>query len=293
MNVHEPVGELLLSQARHDAAGAAEQTGVQIVTAQGADDCRRVADLLDQVWQVPSDHDVLDVSTLVGFTHSGCYVAMACDAASQVVIAASVGFFGPPGTPLHSHIAGVVPGGAGRGVGRALKLHQRAWSLERGVDQITWTYDPLVARNAWFNLITLGARADAYYPDHYGVMTDGLNAGQASDRMLIRWDLRRAPSPADPIAGARHTVLADIEDRPGPVDVEVPADCGAAQIAVPGDIEALRISDRDLAIAWRQATRAAFVPLLAAGWQVTGIERPARYLLTRAHRSEPTDQEHR
>jgi predicted GNAT superfamily acetyltransferase len=220
-------------------------------------------------------------------------VALACDAASQVVIAAGVGFFGPPGSPLHSHIAGVVPGGVGRGVGRALKLHQRAWSLERGVDQITWTYDPLVARNAWFNLVTLGARADAYYPDHYGVMTDGLNAGQASDRMLIRWDLRRDPSPADPIAGARHTVLADVEGRPGPVDVEVPGGCVAAEIAVPGDIEALRLSDRELAIAWRQATRSAFVPLLGAGWQVTGIEWPARYLLTRAHRSEPTDQEHR
>ncbi len=250
-------------QAWERASAAANRAGVEVMIATGAADCQEISDLFNEVWESPVGIDVLEQSTMVALAHSGNYVGVARNDTAQMV-GASLGFFGPPGRPLHSHIAGVLAADAGRGVGRALKLHQRAWCLQHGIDAITWTFDPLVARNASFNMITLGARAVAYYPDHYGAMTDGLNAGHASDRMMIRWDLLESLAP--------------------------PSSAGATEITrvfVPPDIEALRRSDPAAAVAWRAQSREAFTSLMAAGWQVTDFERPDTYVLTRA--SQPSD----
>src|SRR5215213_7578305 len=128
--------------------------------------------------------------------HAGNYVAGAFSGTR--LVGASAGFFtAPPDPELHSHITGVAPGGQHHGIGFALKVHQRAWALARGVRVVAWTFDPLVARNAWFNLAKLGARPTAYLEDFYGPMTDAINAGMASDRLLLAWAL------ADPaVAGA-------------------------------------------------------------------------------------------
>lgn len=267
----------------------------EIILAINAAQCQRVGALLNEVWQMPSGVDVLELSTLVAYAHSGCYVALAHSPRSGVDIAASVGFFGPPGTPLHSHITGVSRRWSGRGIGRSMKMHQRRWCMERGVEQITWTFDPLVARNAFFNLGTIGARATAYLPDHYGPMSDGLNAGQGSDRMLMTWNLRSAgqatqesrfwdrtgsPGSSRHNTRHRHVALAARGDLPGTPEVTTRPGCTEVEIAIPGDIEGLRRSDPAAARLWREATRACFVPLLQNGWHVTTIERPGRYVLT-------------
>ena len=83
---------------------------------------------------------------------------------------------------MHSHITGVLPGLQSQGLGRLLKQHQREWALAREVGHITWTFDPLVARNAHFNLRVLGARVTEYLVDHYGPMDDGVNRGDETDR---------------------------------------------------------------------------------------------------------------
>lgn len=267
----------------------------EIQVATGAADCHRVAAVLNEVWQMPEGVNVLEVSTLVAYAHSGCYVALAHSPRSGEDIAASVGFFGPPGTPLHSHITGVSWRWAGRGIGRALKMHQRRWCRERGVEQITWTFDPLVARNAFFNLDTIGARATAYLPDHYGSMVDGLNAGQGSDRMMMTWNLQSAsratqerrvwnrtgaPGTSRHTTRQRHIALAARADRPGEPSAQPPPECTEVEIAIPGDIESLRRTDPAAAQAWREASRAVLVPLLDQGWQVAGVERPGRYILS-------------
>src|SRR6185312_17408828 len=87
------------------------------------------------------------------------------------------------------HIAGVTRAGAGRHIGYALKLHQRAWALDRGLDTVTWTFDPLVRRNAYFNTVKLAARPVEYLVNFYGEMTDEINVGQGSDRLLVEWPL--------------------------------------------------------------------------------------------------------
>ena len=112
------------------------------------------------------------------------------------MVGASIAFFGPPAArSMHSHITGVLPGLQSHGLGRVLKRHQRDWAFARDVGHITWTFDPLVARNAHFNLRVLGARVTEYLVDHYGPMDDGVNRGDETDRVMVSWALAAPPAP--------------------------------------------------------------------------------------------------
>jgi predicted GNAT superfamily acetyltransferase len=93
----------------------------------------------------------------------------------------------------HSHLLAVLPGYQGLGIGKKLKWAQRSWALRLGYNMITWTFDPLVARNAHLNLHTLGATTRTYWPNFYGTtssLTHGLNI--PTDRLLVEWPIRTA-----------------------------------------------------------------------------------------------------
>ena len=114
---------------------------------------------------------------------------------------------------MHSHITGVLPDHQSHGLGRVLKQHQREWALARDVGHITWTFDPLVARNAHFNLRVLGTRVTEYLVNHYGPMDDGVNRGDETDRIMVSWALAAppVPTPADERVVAAVAVPHDIE----------------------------------------------------------------------------------
>ena len=137
------------------------------------------------------------------------------------------------GLHTHSHMLAALPDRRHRGVGYALKLAQRAQALDQGIAEIRWTFDPLVARNGYFNLSKLGAVADRFDRNHYGAMVDEVNAGERSDRFTIRWDLGREPGPRE--VGAHESALEDADGWPG----EVRAPSGrSALVAVPSDYAA-------------------------------------------------------
>src|SRR5437660_8275172 len=106
---------------------------------------------------------------------------------------------------LCSHQLGVIAELRGGGIGIALKKAQRADALRLGYELVTWTFDPLEARNAYINLHRLGCIARLYDRDHYGAMEDELNRGLPSDRLEAEWWLRRTkPLPAgDPVVMLR------------------------------------------------------------------------------------------
>ncbi len=115
----------------------------------------------------------------------------------------------PPGRggaaqPRHRHPARVQHSGAGR----AMKLHQRDWAAERDIPWITWTFDPLVRRNAWFNIEVLGAQVSEYLVNFYGPMTDSINAHDESDRLVVAW-------PTDPDAATDPAPPSGSDDRRG------------------------------------------------------------------------------
>lgn len=249
------------------------------------DAARRAAEVLSTIWGRHGT-EMIDPAMLVAIAHAGNLVTVAT--ADGQPIGAAAGFCGPPGTPFHSHIVGLLPSATGRGLGRAVKLYQRAWCLEHGIDTMTWTYDPLVARNAYFNIRRLGARAVHYYAGFYGEMVDAINAGQGSDRMLIRWDLTTTPPEAGaPLADPRPGSHSAIENLAGAPSVysPPPRDVNTTLIAIPREIEELRRTDPDLARRWRASTREALDGLLDNGWIITDFTRSCQYVLHRERTS--------
>lgn len=190
--------------------------------------------------------------------HARGYVVGAYD--GPRLLAASSGFVavGADGRcRLHSHISGVLPDAQRRGVGWALKLHQRAWALQRGIETITWTFDRLVRRNAWFNLGKLGAQAVEYLVDFYGPVHDGLTAGEPSDRLFTRWDLM---SPA---------VVAAVAARPSPSRPPAPRSCWRTAAAGRRPTRARWEAPRSLRCpwTWRSCACSARTQPAPGGWR--------------------------
>lgn len=236
------------------------------------------AELLGAVWTGPQTP--VETSLLVALGHAGNYCAGAFDAEAQIR-GVTVGFFGEPlGEVLHSHVTGVLPGTLGAGIGTALKQHQRAWCARRGLSTIAWTYDPLVARNAWFNLGRLGAHAAEYLRDFYGRLDDGLNAGQGSDRLLVHWPVIPAQTEVRPTRRPRSSALV-VGTGEEPVGVDPDPDAEVCTVAVPTDIEALRTRDPELGLRWRRAFRDTYLSLIGHGWRVSGFAREGHYEMER------------
>lgn len=206
---------------------------------------------------------------------AGGYVAGAF--AGGEMIGASAGFLAQRDEHLHlhSHISGVVPAWQGQHVGYALKTHQRDWALARGIKTIEWTFDPLVRRNAFFNLVKLGAAVVAFEPDFYGEMNDAINAGDPTDRAVVEWDLTTSSS-GDVNDGA--VILHAAEDG-SPVVSDARGDTLRAW--VPEDAVALRQHDPDAGRAWRLALRDSFGAAIRSGYRATSMTRDGWYTLTR------------
>jgi predicted GNAT superfamily acetyltransferase len=254
-------------------------------------DLRALEMLLGAVWGRPHEPPISS-DTLKALAHSGNYVAGAF--IEGRLTGGLVGWLGQEGPAeplhLHSHILGVVSGSEARGLGYQLKQHQRRWCLERGIATIEWTTDPLVRRNAYFNLTKLGAQASRYLVNFYGAMTDGINAGEESDRLLITW---RLDSPQAVAAAAAHAVEANVDDllhdgaaavlSVGPSGEPI-AKTTAAQVLlceVPDDIVAVRRAEPTLARSWRLALRSVLVDAFAAGYAISGATRSGWYVLQR------------
>ena len=185
-----------------------------------------------------------------------------------------LGFLGSAeGLHIHSHMTAVRPEAQSAGLGYALKLAQRAAALDDGIDEIRWTYDPLIARNAQFNLHRLGAVATAYFPDFYGEMPDLVNRGDRSDRFEVRWRLRskwvhHVLEVGPP--GHQLPKYRSILDAEGPRDAARPVETGERPLnsvvaTIPLDYPALRTRRPDLGEAWREASGRAFAACFEEG----------------------------
>jgi predicted GNAT superfamily acetyltransferase len=193
------------------------------------------------------------------------------------------------GRPLHwSHMLAVRHERRGRGIGRKLKEHQRAVLLEAGVEEMTWTFDPLVARNAHFNLNRLGVEVVEYVPNMYGETGSRLHRGLGTDRFRVVWDLTAyAPDAEGGEVGAAESGdgagAGAGEDAPPP---GAPASRGpdgspgpgapadgppVVRVEIPADIQEVRREDAGEAREWRERTREGLLPRLSAGYRVAGF----------------------
>ncbi|WES63284.1 hypothetical protein P0L94_12540 [Microbacter sp. GSS18] len=229
-------------------------SGVQIVALETVEQVFEASAVLAEVWG--GDRSGMPPNLLRALAHAGNY-AMGLYADGRMV-GASVAFFAEPAArSMHSHITGVLPPYRGVGLGRVLKQHQREWALARQVGRITWTFDPLVARNAHFNLRILGTRVTEYLVNHYGPMDDGVNRGDESDRLMVSWAVAARP-----------------EVTPADEDV-------VAAVEVPHDIEAMRDENSAEAALWRVRVREQILGHLAEGLAIGGFDDARGYLLVR------------
>lgn len=249
-------------------------------------DLVRLSDLFAEIWGRPDDPSS---DMLKALAHSGNYVAGAF--VDGRLVGGLVGWLG--GDPrdhlhLHSHILGVLPGADTRGIGFELKQHQRRWCLERGVRVMEWTTDPLVRRNAYFNLTKLGAEAPRYLINFYGEMQDGLNKGEQSDRLLIRWQLDSEKAEAaaggrareldvEKLLAWRRDAIISVGDSGEPILKKASARVLLCQ--VPEDIVALRHTNPELAREWRRAVRESLGAAMDSGYAISGATRSGWYVL--------------
>lgn len=271
------------AQALRAAESAARRAGVTVTEAGDNESLRASSALLESVWGRNAEGVPVNSEVLRSLVHAGGCVTIARDADGGLAGTAVLAVAAPAGS-TYSMIAAVAPGTSDRGVGRAVKLRQRAWALQQGHRTMRWTFDPLVSRNARFNLVKLGAEAVEYESAFYGRMTDRLNGDDDSDRLVARWRL-----------GSRRTVAATegtAVDLPGP---DVAADVLRAGpdrkpmlrqdhrglwCRVPSDIVELRRRAPREASRWRAAVREVLTHAFDDGLVATHLTRESWYLLT-------------
>jgi predicted GNAT superfamily acetyltransferase len=236
-----------------------------------------------------SDLDIAPLHILLTIHKSGGLALGAFDSQTGALLGFLLGFYGRDenGHWKHcSHMMGVLPEARDRGIGQALKLEQRRLILADGLDLITWTFDPLEARNATLNFSKLGVVSNHYIRNIYGDTLGELNAGLPTDRLSVDWwignqrvqervkaTLAAGSQPARDHLLTQATPILQIIRRSGILLVpEEPAlDCHDPILAleIPSDFQRLKAADPALAMEWRMTTRALFEHYFAAGYTAT------------------------
>lgn len=222
-------------------------------------DLRRLVVLFNQVWGTVTP--LVGVELLRAMGHTGGYVAGAFQ--HDRMVGGSLGFLGRHrgDLALHSHVTGILPGVRQTGLGRHMKLHQRHWAADHDLPWVTWTFDPLVRRNAWFNISVLGATVDDYLVDFYGQLSDAPSGADPTDRLLVAWP-------------------TDGPDEPPSVPAAVPP--GAVVVPTPEDIAVLRRTDPTAAAEWRLRVREELGGPLTSGGRVVAFTRDGQYVVAGA-----------
>ena len=244
----------------HDRARAAGVTLAPLTTVEDAD---RINDVIDRTWGGQHlDREVVRALAISGNVSWGAFDG-------DRLVGFVLGWAGvdDAGLHVHSHMLASIPDRRHRGVGESLKLAQRAQALEQGIDLVRWTFDPLVARNAWLNLGKLGAVIDGFARASTERCRTRSTQGERSDRAFIAWDLRREPGPRpSPVAPPR--LVRDARGEPAADDVPI---VSPVSIEIPREYHDLRAADPARADRWRDAIADAFERCLSAGLVGAGL----------------------
>ena len=213
--------------------------------------------VFDQTWAMDSGTEITP-NLLQAMVHSGSYLSGAfmggkCVGAAFAFPATTGGLH------LHSHMTAVLDEYRDKGVGYALKIDQWSWAKKKNYSHLSWTFDPLVRRNAKLNIVKLGVDISAYHPNFYGEMPDALNAGDESDRLMVSWstDLD-APK-------ARELIT-----NPEPSDI---------LIEIPEDIVAIRSKNQSESMKWRRLVREQFMAAFEKNGKVIGFSANNEYVV--------------
>ena len=243
------------------------------------EDVQRASTLFDRIWE---ERRVMGAPLLRPMAAHGGQVLGAFEGGRMVgALVGLVGLTERSEPVVHSHITGVAPDAQHRGVGFELKKAQREWCLTRDIEVVMWTMDPMVARNARFNLHKLGAIGSAFHRDYYGPMDDAFNRGDRSDRLEIRWELRSERVELAMAGKAEEPDLSEARVVVGPHGERWEREGPLLIVQVPNIYHALRESDPEGARRLRDAVADAFEDLFGKGYLATGFASEGRYVLER------------
>lgn len=229
-----------------------------------------------------SDLEILPGLAMHAMQHNGAIWLGAFD--GDVLAGYVLGMIGThPHTPekpavdclqIYSVMMGILPDYQNQQIGYALKLAQRDVALQRGIELITWTYDPLESRNGWLNIGKLGAVCNDYLLDYHGQL-GGINAGLSTDRFYVSWQ----------IASERVTRFVARTESPmvlANCDGHIINESGLATelsnyhtilIQIPANIQAIKSVDLVTAQLWRGHTKYLFQHYFSSGYTVVNFIR--------------------
>ncbi len=250
-----------------------------------AEDFRHAEDIQRQIWGIEDDTEIVPKDLMIIVQKSGG-LALGAYGNSNEMIGMLFGFPGRASDDhwKHcSHMMGVLPAWRHAGVGEALKIRQRDFVLNQGLDLITWTVNPLEGINASLNFGKLGVICRRYYRDFYGEMTDGLNRGVPSDRFEVEWwissprvEKRLQGKSARPrLMGLQQAGALLINRTILDQGVRLPEESNQALDApmllfeTPADIQAVKAVSMKNALAWSEHTRAIFEACFKNGYVVS------------------------
>jgi predicted GNAT superfamily acetyltransferase len=250
-----------------------QSDSIEIRTLRSNEDCQAAADFQREIWG--ADYvDIVPGTLLHVVDYVGGLAAGAFDESGELL-----GFvFGMNGVRdgdlVHwSHMLGVRESARNSGLGRMLKEYQRATLRDIGVKRIYWTFDPLMSKNAYFNIDRLGAEIVEYVPDMYGRTSSPLHLGLPTDRLIACLStspregvLRAEPDARTPVL----TAFPKLDDHTVSVRDHAPE---TALIEIPPDILDVLARSPATAQTWRLAVRDHFQWALSHGYTVTSVHR--------------------
>ena len=221
---------------------------------QDQDSGRKIFDL---TWAMDTGTEITP-NLLQAMVHSGAYLSGAF--IENKIVGAAFAFPATNnGLHFHSHMTAVLDEYRDKGVGYALKIDQWNWAKKHKYSHLSWTFDPLVRRNAKLNIVKLGVDISAYYPNFYGEMPDALNAGDESDRLMVSWS-------------------TDI-DEPKARELITHPNPGDILIEIPEDIVAIRSKNQSESMKWRRQVRDQFLAAFEKNGTVIGFSANNEYVV--------------
>jgi len=245
-----------------------------------------IEDIQREAWKF-SDLDIVPAATLIATQHAGGIVLGAFEGKFMIGFAYGFPGFESGHASIHSHMLAVRPEYRNFQAGFYLKLVQRERALQNGLDEITWTFDPLQSLNAHLNFSKLGVVSRRYLVNFYGEASSSpLHKGFGTDRLWVSWLLnseRVKKCIADTPAKRAIKVVSDTNEmgmligsaliysegsRPLLGDFNASLAGNQCAIEIPNDINSIKERDSGLGTEWREATRAAFLAGIEAGFLV-------------------------
>ena len=226
----------------------------QCQSLESINECRTLFDL---TWKNSSGTEITP-NLLQAMIHSGSYLSGAF--IDDRIIGAAFAFPATnSGLHLHSHMTAVLDEFRDKGVGYALKIDQWNWAKKHKYSHLSWTFDPLVRRNAKLNIVKLGVDINTYHPNFYGDMPDALNAGDESDRLMVSWS-----------TDIDEPKARELINNPKPDDI---------LIEIPEDIVAIRSKNQSESMKWRRQVREQFLAAFGKNGKVIGFSANNEYVV--------------